>query len=51
MILRFERELYGFLESKHADLLKDIREKKELIPALQERLNSALADFGRLFKA
>jgi len=51
VILRFERELYGFLESKHADLLKDIREKKELIPALQERLNSALADFGRLFKA
>jgi F-type H+/Na+-transporting ATPase subunit alpha len=50
-VQRFERELYAFLESKHAGLLKDIREKKELIPALQERLNSALAEFGRLFTA
>jgi len=50
-VQRFERELYAFLDSKHAGLLKDMREKKELVPALQESLNAALAEFGRLFKA
>jgi len=50
-VQRFERELYAFLESKHAGLLEDIREKKELVPALQKRLDTALADFGRLFTA
>ena len=50
-VQRFERELYAFLESKHAGLLEDIREKKELVPDLQKRLDAALADFGRLFTA
>jgi F-type H+/Na+-transporting ATPase subunit alpha len=50
-VQRFERELYAFLEAKHAALLKDVREKKELVPDLQKRLDAALADFGRLFTA
>src|SRR5262249_40969080 len=32
----YERELYAFLEAKRPTLLKDIREKKELVPAVQE---------------
>ena len=50
-VQRFERELYAFLEAKHAALLKELREKKELVPALQEKLEAALAEFGRLFTA
>ena len=38
-------------EAKHAALLKELREKKELVPALQEKLEAALAEFGRLFTA
>ncbi len=48
---RFERELYAFLEAKHAALLKELREKKELVPGLQEKLEAAFAEFGRLFTA
>ncbi len=48
---RFERELYAFLEAKHAALLKELREKKELVPGLQEKLEAAVAEFGRLFTA
>jgi len=50
-VQRFERELYAFLEAKHAALLKELREKKELVPGLQEKLEAALAEFGRLFTA
>src|SRR5213593_2562216 len=50
-VQRFERELYAFLEAKHAALLKELREKKELVPGLQEKLEAALTAFGSLFKA
>ncbi|TMA88791.1 MAG: F0F1 ATP synthase subunit alpha, partial [Deltaproteobacteria bacterium] len=50
-VQRFERELYAFLEAKHAALLKELREKKELVPGLQEKLEAAVAEFGRLFTA
>ena len=50
-VQRFERELYAFLEAKHAALLKELHEKKELVPGLQEKLEAALAEFGRLFTA
>src|SRR5438094_107428 len=46
-VQRFERELYAFLEAKHAALLKELREKKELVPGLQEKLEAALAVVGR----
>jgi len=47
---RYERELHAFLDAKHADLLKLLREKKELTDDVKAKLDAALADFGKLFK-
>jgi F-type H+-transporting ATPase subunit alpha len=47
---RYERELYAFLEAKHADVLKLLREKKELTDDVKTKLDAALADFGKLFR-
>jgi F-type H+-transporting ATPase subunit alpha len=47
---RYERELHVFLDAKHADLLKLVREKKELTDDVKAKLDAALADFGKLFK-
>ena len=40
-----EEKLYKFFEAKYSDILKEIKEKKELSPELEERLKSALKDF------
>ena len=50
-IQRYEREFYAFLEAKHGDVLKLIREKKELTDDVKTKLDRALAEFGKLFKA
>ena len=49
-IQRYERELYAFLEAKHAAMLDELREKKELIDPIKAKIDAALADFGKLFK-
>jgi F-type H+-transporting ATPase subunit alpha len=49
-VQRYERELYAFLEAKHPDVLKLLREKKELTDDVKGRLEGALAEFGKLFK-
>ncbi|MCU0241368.1 MAG: F0F1 ATP synthase subunit alpha [Vicinamibacteria bacterium] len=51
MCRRYEHELNQYLESGHADLLKDIAEKKDLKGEIQERLKAALNDFATLFQA
>ncbi len=48
-IQRYERELYAFLDAKHEAVLAAIREKKELTPDIQAKIDAVLADFGRLF--
>jgi F-type H+/Na+-transporting ATPase subunit alpha len=47
---RYERELHAFLDAKHAELLKLLREKKELTDDVKAKLDAALAEFGKLFK-
>ncbi|NLV24738.1 MAG: F0F1 ATP synthase subunit alpha [Deltaproteobacteria bacterium] len=46
---RYEEELYSFLDSKHADLLSDLAEKKAIDAALEERIKSALNEFKGQF--
>lgn len=43
-VVKYEAELKRFMESKHADLLKDIREKKALDDDLKARLDKALTE-------
>jgi F-type H+-transporting ATPase subunit alpha len=50
-INRYERELYAFLEAKHAALLTDLRERRELTDDIKAKTDAVLAEFGKLFKA
>jgi F-type H+-transporting ATPase subunit alpha len=45
----FEQGLLEFMIVSKADILKDIKEKKALDPALEERLQEAIREFGRTF--
>jgi len=49
VLKRYEKELYQFFDGKYQDILKDIKEKKEIDPDIEERLNKALAEFGNIF--
>ncbi|HLA79265.1 MAG TPA: F0F1 ATP synthase subunit alpha [Vicinamibacteria bacterium] len=48
---RYERELYTFLELRHADLLKEVAEKKDLKGEPGQRLKAALGEFAEVFQA
>jgi F-type H+-transporting ATPase subunit alpha len=48
---RYFRELAEFLKGQHADLLKNLREKKELTKELTEATEKALADFAKVFQS
>ncbi len=50
-VQRYERELYAFVEAKHAGVLAAIREKKELTDDVVPQVNAALADFAKMFSA
>ncbi|OGP15535.1 MAG: F0F1 ATP synthase subunit alpha [Deltaproteobacteria bacterium GWA2_55_10] len=48
---RYEEELNTFIESRHADILNDIRTKKAIDNEVKAKLNKALEDFNGLFVA
>ncbi len=50
-IQRYERDLYAFLEAKHAAVLTLLGEKKELTDDVRAKIDAALTAFGSLFKA
>jgi F-type H+-transporting ATPase subunit alpha len=50
-VQRYERELHAFLDAKHPEALKLLREKRDLTDDVKARLDAALAEFDRLFKA
>ena len=47
----FERELYSSFDSKHSDLLEEIRVKRELSDELRARIIKALDQFLETFNA
>jgi F-type H+-transporting ATPase subunit alpha len=47
---RYEQELSAFLTTRHAALLKEIAEKKDIKGEPTERLKAALTEFGGLFQ-
>jgi F-type H+/Na+-transporting ATPase subunit alpha len=49
--LRYERELYSFLDTHHAELLREMAEKKDLKGAPGEKLKAALDEFAGAFQA
>lgn len=48
---KYEEELLTFIESRHADLLGDLRDKKALDDTVKPKLKKALEDFKALFVA
>ncbi|HJU28335.1 MAG TPA: F0F1 ATP synthase subunit alpha [Candidatus Binataceae bacterium] len=45
----FEHDLYGFMDSKHKNLLDEIRTKREITDDLRKRLVASLDEFMGLF--
>jgi F-type H+-transporting ATPase subunit alpha len=48
-IRKFEEELHAFIESRHADILRDISEKKNLDNDLKKKLSETLKEFSNGF--
>jgi F-type H+-transporting ATPase subunit alpha len=49
VLRRYETELYSFLESRHAQLLDDLRKKKAIDDDLDGRIKAALGEFKAQF--
>jgi F-type H+-transporting ATPase subunit alpha len=49
-IRRFELELYQFLDDRKSDLLKTIRDKRELTDDIKKQIDAALTEFKSTFK-
>ncbi len=50
-IRRFESEFLSFLESRHGQLLGDLRQKKAIDGELEARIRAALEEFKGQFVA
>jgi F-type H+/Na+-transporting ATPase subunit alpha len=48
-VRRFEREFLAFMDAEHADILKDIKEKKDLTEEIENRLKQAIQSFKKGF--
>ncbi|MCC6501540.1 MAG: F0F1 ATP synthase subunit alpha [Deltaproteobacteria bacterium] len=48
---KYEEELMTFIESRHADILTDLRDKKALDDTVKPKVKKALEDFKGLFVA
>lgn len=49
VLKRYEEELYNFFDTRKADVLKDLREKKNIDGEMKSKLNAALDEFKQLF--
>jgi len=50
-LANYEKQLYEFIEAKHADLWTDLEAKKAIDDALDAKLKKALEDFDQVFQA
>jgi len=50
-VRRYERELLSLMDLRHADVLNEIADSKDLSPQITEKLNTILKDFSASFKA
>ncbi len=46
----YEEKLYTFMEAKHGNVLKEIKETKDLLKELEEKLKKALVEFNEEVK-
>ena len=48
-VVRFERELLGFLRKERPDLLEQLRQEKQFTPEVEEGLKKAIVEFKKEF--
>jgi len=48
-VTRYEAAMLSFLRSEHSDVLKSIRDSKQLDDDTAAKLKEALTDFGKTF--
>ena len=46
----YEDELFTFVDDKHPEVAREIKEKKEIGSALQSKLDQVLKEFNAIFK-
>jgi F-type H+-transporting ATPase subunit alpha len=46
---KYEQEMLNYVEKNHADILSDIREKKQLDSSIEDKLSTALGNFRDQF--
>ncbi|MGD0278380.1 MAG: F0F1 ATP synthase subunit alpha, partial [Smithella sp.] len=47
----YEEQLLSFVETKHADILKEIEDKKIISPELEKKMKEVLTNFDSVFVA
>ncbi len=47
---RYEKELFNFVDNRHPEILKDIKDKKKIDDALEEKVDSMLEEFKAEFQ-
>ncbi len=47
----FEKELYEFVESRHADIFSELAEKQEISDSLEQKMKAAIEEFKKDFKS
>jgi len=50
-VRRYEAELYRFVDSRHPDLLEEIRTKKQIDDTVKPKVDKALGEFKNVFTA
>lgn len=46
----YEEQLYEYLDKEHSEILKELKEKKEIDPQLDESIESTLKQFNKKFR-
>ena len=49
-VLDYEKQMFEFIESKYADILTELREKKDISPELDQKMKDALNEFATIYK-
>ena len=49
VLKKYEEELYAFFDTRHPELIEELREKKTIDDTIKAKLNKALDDFKELF--
>jgi len=50
VLASYEQQLYSFMESKYADLLADIKEKREFTTEIDAKMKVILEEFDSVFQ-